>query len=769
MIFRILVILIFLNGCSDNKTNALPDTFSEDTGVDTRVDNDTSIDLSDDATDEPDITSEKCEDTTQTCLTLGFYGGDLTCENGSISTQTCTQCPAHKTKSTGSLSGEWTRTGPPGGNITALLALENNVVLAGTGRTNGRAGSRPFGYGTAIYRSEDGGKTFSVQQKFSDFSGNKIHNFARVGTSNRIYVTVSASTTDANGVWMSDDAGVTWTDVSAGLHDSARPRWVAAAPGDPERVFLTVEGVPGDPRADVHSLYRRDDGGDWTRIEANGTENDLALSIAILDRENVVLLSKSKFYKTTNAGKDFVSFSLNLPNPTSSSYIPKLILDPKNADHIFRTTENVSLSESLDGGETWLDLGLGFGQTDIALVDDKVLITARTGGLQTWNQGRFTALGDCLLAPNPTAISIAPDDPSKIYLGFDGQGVLRSTDGGETFSPQESGIDDLLGKVVVTGPIDASVAWIVSAAGLFRSLDSGDSWDRVADNQGTLAFNTVAQDPTNSNRVLVGTHGDWYAGGGPSAGVFELDLEKKTIYPILAFQGEAPAINAIVFDPTDANIVYVYQDKGGKNDGGATLIFVSKDGGKTFQAADVLSQSFTGNSTCSGNLFSLSPTGTPYFCSRPLDDDQAISIYTSNDKGMTFDTFWTGAAKPDGSVRPYTGMYVDKDESVYLTGTGESGILVRHAGETDFAEFGSGLSAFAKQIWHMTWTPEGGLLLSTSDGVYFAANGADFVAMNEGFEALRRSPRGHSVAYIPGTRVVLYATARGVFRRILPE
>ena len=78
------------------------------------------------------------------------------------------------------------------------------------------------------------------------------------------------------------------------------------------------------------------------------------------------------------------------------------------------------------------------------------------------------------------AIAIDPSTPTTIYVGTDGGGVIKSTDGGSTWTPINSGLTDL--KVTALA-IDWFTPYRIYAGtengGIFASLDYGESWEGV--------------------------------------------------------------------------------------------------------------------------------------------------------------------------------------------------------------------------------------------------------------------------------------------------
>lgn len=125
-----------------------------------------------------------------TCQTLGFAGGTTACSTSSeLDTAGCRRCAAFTSASRLALGDTWQVTGPPGGNITAALALGGGHVLAGTGLVKGMSGASPIGYGSAIYRSEDEGHTYELSQRFAHST---VQQVVRVGTTDRIYAAVGS-------------------------------------------------------------------------------------------------------------------------------------------------------------------------------------------------------------------------------------------------------------------------------------------------------------------------------------------------------------------------------------------------------------------------------------------------------------------------------------------------------------------------------------------------------------------------------------------------
>ncbi len=112
-------------------------------------------------------------------------------------------------------------------------------------------------------------------------------------------------------------------------------------------------------------------------------------------------------------------------------------------------------------------------------------------------------------------ITVDPRDASLVYAATQTGGVLRSRDGGATFTAINSGLTSLRmsrGNGVVIDPRSSNTLYVgTEGAGVFKSTDGGQSWRAVSQGLANLTVFALAIDPANPD-VL-------YAGGG--SGVFK--------------------------------------------------------------------------------------------------------------------------------------------------------------------------------------------------------------------------------------------------------
>lgn len=164
-----------------------------------------------------------------------------------------------------------------------------------------------------------------------------------------------------------------------------------------------------------------------------------------------------------------------------------------------------------------------------------VFVGYRAGGLwrTTDNGDHWTCITDQLRLPGLgiNYITGNPNNPNEIYaatgnsngtiigLAAYGIGVLKSTDGGNTWSmntaginwqPQNSwaGASPLVNKIIVD-PTNANIVWAISDKILHKSADAGINWTDVFDFSAITIWNETLNDmeflPNNANTLFIST------------------------------------------------------------------------------------------------------------------------------------------------------------------------------------------------------------------------------------------------------------------------
>jgi len=184
-------------------------------------------------------------------------------------------------------------------------------------------------------------------------------------------------------------------------------------------------------------------------------------------------------------------------------------------------------------------------------------------------------------------IAVSPTNPNIVLIGGGTGGVWRSIDGGTTFTPVTDNQVDLAVGSIAFAPSNSSIVYAgmgdkddpYLGTGVLRSTDGGQTWTRVSN--GTLPplgrISQVLVDPSNSNRVYVAQYA-FQQGNGLIVGGFYLSTDGGVNWT-MTLTGTA---KDLVRHPTQASTLYlaVQNDFASGPSGG---VFKSTNSGQTWQ------------------------------------------------------------------------------------------------------------------------------------------------------------------------------------------
>ncbi|MEN9699006.1 MAG: hypothetical protein RLZZ301_204 [Bacteroidota bacterium] len=244
------------------------------------------------------------------------------------------------------------------------LAPSNpNTVWVGTGENNNQ---RSASYGDGVYKSLDGGRSFTnMGLKNSEHIGNII---IHPTDENTIWVAAYGplwSSGGDRGVYKSTDGGKTWkrtlyisenTGISEIAIDPSNPQILYAAAHQRRRHEYTYIG--GGPES---AVYKSTDGGEtWREINAGLPKGDMGrigLAVAPAEPNTVYAIVEARYdkggvYRSTNKGENW---SKQSKFSTSGNYYQELFCDPLNKNKVFAMDTYMHHSE--DGGKTFRPTG----------------------------------------------------------------------------------------------------------------------------------------------------------------------------------------------------------------------------------------------------------------------------------------------------------------------------------------------------------------------------------------------------------------------------
>ena len=307
----------------------------------------------------------------------------------------------------------------------ALDPNDASVVWVGTGESNSQ---RSVSYGDGIYRSDDGGKSWSnLGLKKSEHIGRVVID---PRDSKVVYVAAEGPLWGAGGdrgLYKTTDGGKNWKAVltiseNTGVVDVAldpsNPEIVYAAAYQRRRhVFTLIDGGPES------AIYKSTDAGaTWNKLKSGLPSVDMGrIGLAVSPADpNVVYAAieaadgKGGIFRSTDKG---ATWDRRNEFDQGAMYYARVIPDPKNVDRIFVMA--VQLRESLDGGKTLHKINEvnHHGDNHVMWIDPEDtkhwLLGSDGGTYETWDDAKSWQFKANL--PTMQFYDVAVDNASPFY------------------------------------------------------------------------------------------------------------------------------------------------------------------------------------------------------------------------------------------------------------------------------------------------------------------------------------------------------------------
>ncbi len=255
------------------------------------------------------------------------------------------------------------------------------------------------------------------------------------------------------GLWKTEDAGVSWKNISDGQFKTGSVGAIAVSESDPNVVFVGMGEHPV---------------------------------------RGVMTSSGDGVYKSTDAGKTWKNIGLE-----KTKHIAAVRIHPQNPDIVYVAaqgavhgpSEDRGIYRTTDGGKTWAKLlyvneNSGCADLSMDMTNPRILYAG------FWEHRRL---------------------PWVVRSGGAGSGLYKSIDGGDTWNKMTEGLPQKLGKVAVSvsranpNRVFANIESEGDKGGVYRSDDAGKTWTQTNKTRVTVArawyYIEIETDPTNPDVV----------------------------------------------------------------------------------------------------------------------------------------------------------------------------------------------------------------------------------------------------------------------------
>ena len=377
----------------------------------------------------------------------------------------------------------WVQTnGSPGGGFHIIEFNPENpeVMYAGSGYT--------------FYRSGDGGDSWQRVEQLHSISetmelGVRALEFHPLNPST-VYVGCRG------GLFKSVDDGLTWARKTEG-YEGMGVQAITVNPQEPEIVYIVMSR--GD---DISSMLKSTDGAEsWNNITSSlPSSNRLNILKAVSHNELYVgggfeMARSGQLYHSTDGGETWSVVDIVQGDDTFPSLVK---IDPNDGEHIYigfsdaynrgRRLDEL-LFESFNGGETWhpihgAEIGSGVADLEISMSNPNLIyylspLHRSTDGGRTWSRVNTWNTVEDFGNVEQNSIAVHPTNEDILFSTLMGQGIAKSTDGGETWWLATNGVVSTFVTNIATDPVDPGTVYCSGGdgSGTWKTTDGGETWE----------------------------------------------------------------------------------------------------------------------------------------------------------------------------------------------------------------------------------------------------------------------------------------------------
>ncbi|MDP8206304.1 MAG: YCF48-related protein [Candidatus Electryonea clarkiae] len=386
---------------------------------------------------------------------------------------------------------EWVHSGPYGAWVTSIAIDPNDTsdVYCGTGARG-------------IWKSEDSGQNwFSISEGLPLHDDTTFGSYYRFGSNwwtggyrqveilkvnpqQEGEIWASFIVYDYPDIWetnllyISDDGGANWENITGEMPDSVKIMDLAFHPQEEQTIFI----------ARTYGLYKSEDCGEtWENIDIIRDTFDYGSVIEFVPGEEEHLIYgfvAGMLMESFDGGETWDTLCTN-PGPGM------LTINPVDTESMWARNldfERPQLIHSQDGGATWDTEFTPFPDDQYGYVRNlhidnsgNLYVHVNDNIYKSEDEGQSWEMIQSYIT-NPrwaTNIISNPHRDSSVYFGSF-YGLFHSDDGGSTIYYSDEGIDNVSINVIVPHPTEPEIAYVGGDNGLWKTSDRGENWQRIA-------------------------------------------------------------------------------------------------------------------------------------------------------------------------------------------------------------------------------------------------------------------------------------------------
>ena len=388
---------------------------------------------------------------------------------------------------------DWQIVGPSGGDVRVIAVDPKDKDRLYISTLDGQ-----------IHTSADGGKTWRLLVNLNRPQLVLDQLFVDSRDSKLIYVSGHRHK-DPGGFFKTADGGLTWKEAKDLRKESIHS--MVQSTFDPNIILVgTINGV----------WMSKNSGDDWKKISSDTMPINID-SLAIDPRSNDTIYAGTwwRAYKSTDSGKNW---RLIKDGMIDDSDVFAITIDKQNPDHVVASACS-GIYESYNKGEKWAKVNGIPSQSrrtrDILqnpAIPGTIYAATTEGFWMTTNGGKswiLTTTRDLVI----NSITVHPENPNKVFIGTDNNGVMVSDDGGKNFVPTNDNFTSRFTYSITpdlerSNRLYAMTHNTASGGGFFFvSDDAGQTWQpaKNLDVRRIKPFSLI-QDRKNSDTLYLATN-----------------------------------------------------------------------------------------------------------------------------------------------------------------------------------------------------------------------------------------------------------------------